>query len=176
MRRSTSSPEPRSVTTAPGTSFGPAYRALVTVVGADGNVEVAVAEAVAAVEAVAAEAAVPADDAADLVVGARPGTCLAGGAGRFVVAVVDVSRAVVLDGLDGAAPAVEDVAGSPESSAAVRSGAPPPLQAGPARNRTHARATERWRTARTISRRSPPPLSPLWFGVMGAPDQRRLPI
>jgi hypothetical protein len=143
VRRSTSWPELTSITTARGTSLRPAGRVLVAVVGPEADVTVGAG----AVAFVVADVAVRArNDAADLVVGDRAGACFAGAAGRpAVVAVVDVSNVVAVDGLEGAGPAVDDVVASVEAMAAGSSVPPSPLQADAARTRTAPRAARRKR-------------------------------
>jgi hypothetical protein len=122
----------------------PVGRVLVAVVGPEAEVTVAAG----AVACVVADVAVRArDDAADLVVGDPVGGRFSGAAGRTAeVAVVDVSSVVVVvDELEGAGPAVEDVVASVEAMAAGSSVPPSPLQADAARTRTAPRAARRKR-------------------------------
>jgi len=169
VRRLTSSPELTSVTTARGTSLRPAGRALVTVVGPEGEVTVAVVVVVGAVTGVVAEVAVRArNDAADLEVEDPLGERVSGGVGRaVVVAVVDVSSVVTVDELAGTEPAVEDVVRSVEATAARLSVPPVPAQAEPARMRAAPRAAQRRRTAATLPAGPPP--------VLKLPETQRRP-
>jgi hypothetical protein len=123
---------------------------LVVVVGPEADVELVVVAG--AVVLVVAEVAVRAgNDAADLVVGDPAGASAACAAGRAaVVAVVDVSRVVAVDGLEGAGPSAEDVAGSAGAMAAGLSVPPLRPQAEQAMTSTATRAGRR-RIATTIS-------------------------
>jgi hypothetical protein len=139
-----SAPEPRSVTTALGTSLRPAGRTLVTVVGPEADV--VGADAARAVAWVVTEVAVRfCNDAADLV---GAGVRGAGAAGRAAVVVVVASSVVAVDGPAGAGPAVEDVVDSVWTMAAGASLPPPPLQAEAAKTRTAPRAARRKRKGR----------------------------
>jgi hypothetical protein len=122
------------------------------VVGPEGEVAIAVVVVVGAVACVVSEVAVrPRNDAADLEVGDPVGAGVAEDVGRAaVVAVVDVSSEVAVDGLEGTGPAVEEVVGSAAAMAAGPSVPRFPAQAEPARMRTAPRATRRRRTAATI--------------------------
>ena len=99
MRRLTPRPEDRSVTTTSGTSLRLAGRAVVVVVGPESDVVVAGAGA-GVVTGVALRG-----DTADLEVGDPARACAAGAP---VVAVVDVSSVVAVDGLEGAGSVVGD--------------------------------------------------------------------
>jgi hypothetical protein len=144
VRRLTSAPVLRSVTTALGTSLRPAGRALVAVVGPEADV--VGADAARAVAWVVAEVAVRfCDDAADLDVAEVLGC---GAAGRAAVVVVAASTVVAVDELVGSGLAVEDVVESARTMAAGASLPPPPLQAEAAKARTAPRAARRKRKDR----------------------------
>ena len=145
----------------------PAGRGLAAAAGPVVDVTVAVVVVAGAVAWVVAEVAVR---AADLAVAGPVGARVAGGVAR-AAAVVDGSRLVTVDGLEGAAPAVEDVVAS-EGATAAGSFAPrlPAAQADPARTTTAPRAMGRRRTAVTI------PVGGVGTNWQCSPGEHRAPV